>query len=521
MFIHCAHVVHKFSCFSQCGLVLHDEYHPTRSANHTCTPSPAHRKYRIKEPWQVTRRLQAFGLCMRCFEWLVVLEFVLVHENLTAWPDQSHHPSVFGLCLCRQSDMAQASYDEEMPLLAEHRQQDPQVGVEKGAPLWKGIATLGASCGGVGILSMPICMHYAGWVLGTIITIAVGVLADASLCMIVTCCRLTGESTFPGIGQKCYGSRGHTAVLVTLLATLLGCAICVLLVVCQLSQIIARDVLKMNADTFLLSTLFVSAVVVLLTFPLTLLRSLSRLAPSSAAAVLALAYVSLLLIGSWCVQEIAAAGVASWALTVNTLAVPSIVIQAFICHFNILPIYAELRPSSKASVGTLIHSTIMGFVTPAYCLFGIAGYMQLGTTTENCANVLLCFSSPLIRAGTVAVALTNFLKYPLLVLPFRDTVNTLFTKDLVPFPNLVAEMACFSVFAYGAIYYLGDVGKTCNLIGCTAGTAIMLVLPGLFYAKAHAMHVPDSSRQQAFGHAMAVIGLVVSAMGIYNSIVTW
>ena len=174
-------------------------------------------------------------------------------------------------------------------------------------------------------------------------------------------------------------------------------------------------------------------------------------------------------------------------------------------------------PVCTVQVHTLIHTTMLAVVTPVYVLFGIAGYMQLGTDTKHCANVLMCFTSPLIRGGTVAVALTNFLKYPLLVLPLRDTFNALFTSDRVPFPKLVAEMVVFSVFAYTAVYCVQDIGTACNLLGCTAGTSIMLILPGLFYARAHELHVPDSAGHRALGHVVAVVGLVVSVMGLYNA----
>ena len=42
------------------GIRHHKEHQPTQSANRTCSPSAVHRKYNIKEPWQVTG--------MWCFE---------------------------------------------------------------------------------------------------------------------------------------------------------------------------------------------------------------------------------------------------------------------------------------------------------------------------------------------------------------------------------------------------------------------------------------------------------------------
>jgi amino acid permease len=150
-----------------------------------------------------------------------------------------------------------------------------------------------------------------------------------------------------------------------------------------------------------------------------------------------------------------------------------------------------------------------------YILFGWAGYMQLGSITEQCSNVLLCFDSPIIRAGTVAVAMANFLKYPLLVIPFRETFNALFTSDVVPYRIVIPEMILFSIMVHLIAYYLGDVGRACNLMGATSGTAIMLILPGLFYVKLHQDQVPNSGWQQAVGWFMAVMGVVMTAAGVY------
>ena len=136
---------------------------------------------------------------------------------------------------------------EKLPLLPKHKTVAEDS--EPAMPLWKGVATLGASCGGVGILSMPVCMHHAGWALGTLITIAIGLLSDVSLCMIIRSAQLTGEFAFPDIGFQCYGVQGRSAVLAALMATLLGCALTVLLVVCQLSQVLplARCLLSASA----------------------------------------------------------------------------------------------------------------------------------------------------------------------------------------------------------------------------------------------------------------------------------
>ena len=55
---------------------------------------------------------------------------------------------------------------EERTSVGEHKilVEKPE-GADEGAPLWSGVATLGATALGVGILSMPICMHYAGWMM--------------------------------------------------------------------------------------------------------------------------------------------------------------------------------------------------------------------------------------------------------------------------------------------------------------------------------------------------------------------
>ena len=67
----------------------------------------------------------------------------------------------------------------------------------------------------------------------------------------------------------------------------------------------------------------------------------------------------------------------------------------------------------------------MGAAFAAYALVGVACYAMLGDQTLSYPNVLTAFGDvPLVALGSLAVALVNALKMPLVMLPLRALRNT-------------------------------------------------------------------------------------------------
>eukprot|EP00668_Euglena_longa_P032022 GGOE01041305.1.p1 GENE.GGOE01041305.1~~GGOE01041305.1.p1 ORF type:complete len:426 (-),score=145.67 GGOE01041305.1:205-1386(-) len=390
--------------------------------------------------------------------------------------------------------------------------------MEEGCSFLVGATNLTASILGISILSMPLVVFNAGYRLAPFIILLMGALGDVSLCLIVRAAQLTSETSFAGIGHKCFGSVGDAAVLVSLLSVLLGCCVTVLIVVAQLFRFTALTVLGADPNLSVMQPEVFSGLVLCAMFPFTLLPSLSMLAPTSMAAILFLVYVTVVVIGQWA-QLGSLPGLPPIVISPSLCSVLPTCASAYICHFNVLPVYTELRASLRPHIFNLIHLVVLGIAVPVYILFGWAGFFQLGSRTAGCANVLLCFSNPYIQAGATAVGCTCFLKAPLLVLPFREALNeALFPGEQLRLPGIVMETASLFVVVYCIARCLGDVGRALSLLGATSGTFIMFVLPGLFYAQAQAHYGNDSTGSKLVGWGLALVGLLVMALGVYDAL---
>ncbi len=103
--------------------------------------------------------------------------------------------------------------------------------------------------------------------------------------------------------------------------------------------------------------------------------------------------------------------------------------NAFCCQFNILPLKRELADGSGSNrrIMTVIHVSCL-FITVVYVVFGFCGYYACGADfIMKTDNVLLCQrpeleASNLVQFGVFVVAVTNWLRVPLLVFPLRETL---------------------------------------------------------------------------------------------------
>jgi len=407
--------------------------------------------------------------------------------------------------------------DVRLPMATDERggllkgEEDPKAA---GSSFMVGATNLGASMLGMTIISMPLATAYGGYVLGPIVIVGMGLLADLSLCVLVRAAQLTQEKTFAGLGRRCMGPAGDAMVLTALLSILLGCAVTSVLIVAQLASHTLLTAFALEPDAAILQTEVMHAVVLLCAFPLMLLPNLSVLAPISSAALAGLLYVVVVVVAQWGRGGLAV-DVEPARVSANLYSVLSITAGAYSCHFNMLPVYSELRPSERPRAYTLIHVVVAGAAV-IYMLFGLAGYMQLGQETFACSNVLLCFSNPFIRAGATAVGMALFLRFPLLILPFRDALNGALFSVPLPFPMVALETSILCVVLYGLASTLSDVGQALALLGATAGTAIMFVLPGLFYARAVRRFAPEDLWGQIVGYALALVGVAVMVLGVYD-----
>lgn len=222
----------------------------------------------------------------------------------------------------------------------------------------------------------------------------------------------------------------------------------------------------------------VSTLIALLEIPPCLMHDLSSLRFLSTASVLAIIFT----VGCIVKLAIATPSEPGWVVATPvsmkwTLAMP-IHLIAYCSQFQINELHQQLPSSQRHRIATVIDIS-MGTAYLIYALVGATGYVLLGSHTARYPNVLTAFGSdPLVAMGSAAIALVNFLKIPLVLLPLRALLlSQLGLPPLKGPAHVVLSVAMVVVLASSAAA-AHDLAFAFEVAGCTAGTVVCFVLPG-------------------------------------------
>jgi hypothetical protein len=107
-------------------------------------------------------------------------------------------------------------------------------------------------------------------------------------------------------------------------------------------------------------------------------------------------------------------------------------VAAFLCHFNLLPVFGELHRPTRERAHALVHFT-MGATYVLYALVGLSGWAYAvcraeeegdGADTSVPDNILLAFppDDPLVNVARAALVVVLSFCFPLLLIPCRDSL---------------------------------------------------------------------------------------------------
>ncbi len=185
--------------------------------------------------------------------------------------------------------------------------------------------------------------------------------------------------------------------------------------------------------------------------------------------------------------------------------------NAFCCQYNVLHLRAELEPRTRAkNIEKVIHAAI-GICALLYLIFSIAGYraatllnqmhlmqMQINQNLKGpdsgpdpvTANILLSpalGSLSFIKVGILLTSFTNMLRYPLLVFPLSQTLDSWLEgvgkkKAMSSTVTVVRDRLLLNFLIGSCGLLVGDITGAMTLIACAVPVCAFL-LPGLAYQK--------------------------------------
>ncbi len=131
------------------------------------------------------------------------------------------------------------------------------------------------------------------------------------------------------------------------------------------------------------------------------------------------------------------------------------------------------------------------FCALLYAIVGHAGYETFGSLVNS--DVLESYpNSPFVEAARLAVAVVVATSYPLMVVPFRDSLHSILkhqslSSSLSAFASWThfrfVVTTCFILISAAVCFVVKDLGIVLSIVGSTAGTMVAYTIPSYAYVR--------------------------------------
>lgn len=415
---------------------------------------------------------------------------------------------------------------------------------------------------GAGLLSMPYAFSSDGMIFGTIITLIAAFTSGFGLYLQGYVSRYVpiGHATFFSVCSITYPSLS-VVFDIAIAIQCFGCAVSYLVLIGDLMPTIldVEPFWNTSREAF---WIILSAI---LCVPLSFLKNLSSLKYSSILGILAILYMSALVVCHAVALDVPTLSRGDMTLFPKSLSYTfstfSILVFAYTGHQNMFSIINEEQDKSLDHIKSLIYSAV-SISSALFLLVGISGYYTFGDKVGG--NIILQYhNSWSTNLGRLSIVLMVIFSFPLMIHPARISVNNVYfwirtriidsresehesgedetsallSNDIssqrsVPI-QIQANIVPLSDTSFKALttgllivgYYLAMSIKSfafiLALVGATGSTSISFILPGLFGYKLIGSDVGElSDRERILRYAsllLSVWGLCVMVICLYTS----
>ncbi|KAF9178099.1 hypothetical protein BGZ51_008105 [Haplosporangium sp. Z 767] len=364
----------------------------------------------------------------------------------------------------------------------DHHQVDAKLPGEGGS-LFSSFLNMANSIIGAGL---PFAFQEAGLGMGIILLCFITWIVDWTVRLLVHSAKLSGRATYQDLLMFCFGKMGLIMISIFQFIFAFG-AMCAYTVIVGDTLPHVFQALIPGIETsplgFLAKRSFVIIFcTVLISFPLSLYRDISKLAKTSAVAMLALVVIiiAVLIEGPRAPIEIRGDPDAVWSFARPELFQSIGVISfAFVCHHNSFLIFGSLQKPTINRVNLVTHMSMMVSLL-ACMILALSGYLAFSDKTQG--NILNNFPSDnfIINIARFCFGVNMFTTLPLEAFvietyyfpgkPFSMKRHFIITTSLVGVALLIALLTC-------------DLGFVLEVTGGFSATALAFILPPLCYLK--------------------------------------
>ncbi|KDE07865.1 hypothetical protein MVLG_01959 [Microbotryum lychnidis-dioicae p1A1 Lamole] len=414
------------------------------------------------------------------------------------------------------------------PRLLRQLEADPEVPewVSTGAGLLANIANMSNSILGAGIIGLPYALREAGFVMGIVLLVVLGVVTDWTIRMIVLNAKMSGRRTYIDIMDTCFGPHGRAAVSFFQFAFAFGgmCAFCVIL-----GDTVPRVLVAIVPGEhgpflrFLMSRQFVITILTVgVSYPLSLYRDIAKLSGASTLALISMVVivVSVGVRGPSVADDLKGDASERWTfINSGFFEAIGVISFAFVCHHNSLLIYGSLKTPTLDRFAKVTHvSTSLSVIA---CLaMSSSGFLVF--TNKTAGNILNNFASDdvLINVARTCLGANMFTTLPLEAFVCREVLENYFWPDQ-PFDRrrhlIITSALVLSAMVVSLMTC--DLGLVLELAGGFSATALAYLFPAACYLKlTSASSSSKNARTRFAAWICALFGVAVMILSTFLSI---
>ncbi|KAL7590119.1 amino acid transporter AVT6E [Lactuca sativa] len=393
---------------------------------------------------------------------------------------------------------------------------------------------------GAGIMALPATMKVLGLVTGIVLILLMGILSEISVELLIRFSVQCKATSYGEVVEQALGSPARILSEICIVLNNAGVLVVYLIIMGDVMSGSPRHsgvfIQWFGANGFWENRrLIILIALVVLLAPLCALDRIESLSVTSAASVvLAIIFVIVACVVAFIMVVEGKTDpprlipdFSSEQAILDLLVVIPIMSNAYVCHFNVQPIYNELEGRSPQKMNKV------GRLTTVICVFiywstAVAGYLLFGNNTE--ADVLTNFDKPLairFSEGLSYIVRVGYIFHLILVFPvihfsLRQTVDALVFKGAKPLcksrKRCLGLTCVLLMLIYMASTMIPSIWTAFKFTGATTAVSLGFTFPALIALRLGGGSNGLSSRERLFSWVMLVLAIMVSIVGVVSNI---
>jgi len=395
---------------------------------------------------------------------------------------------------------------------------------QSGSSLFATTANYVNSIIGSGMIGIPFALKEAGFGLGLILLVVVGVLTDYSLRLMVRAGTLSGTTSYQGIMEASFGKPGFVILSViqfiypftAMVSYNIICGDTLTKLLGAFTSSDPTEAKSRMANSVLASRPFIIIVsTVLVTLPLSLYRDITKLAKAS---LLAIVFILLILVSItirlFTLGPIIPASEDAWAFSHSGIPKAiGIMAFAYMCHHNTFLLYSAMKEKTEVSWTKATHISVsISCLVIMVC--AVAGYLTFTGFTQGDLLENYCWDDTLMNLSRLLFCFVILLTFPIECFVCREVISNILWKDSKTtgwFRHICMTVGL--VMSTCLVSMSTDcLGIVLELNGILAAVPLAFIFPSLCYLKLQSK--PWLGWSQAPALSMAGFGILVATCGL-------